>query len=401
MIKFDFNAECCGCSACAQICPKNCISMQENYEGFLVPVISASECIDCGLCEKACPVLNAKPESLSDINTPEEVYAAYNENDETRLGSSSGGIFMLLAEYTLRNGGIVFGAVLSEDCKSVYHCSSDNIEDMRKFSGSKYVQSNIKEAYKRVKAHLEAERLVLFSGTPCQIEGLLHYLSKKYNNLICMDFICHGVPSLKVYRKYIEYIEKKSIKISDIQFRDKTNGWRNFSLCVNYVNGESLSEPFDKNIYGSAFLSDLCLRRSCYRCKFRKANHSSDITVGDFWGIEQEAPELYDNKGVSVIVINTQKGREIFEDIKSELTYKRVDFFSAEKHNAILKQPIIHKNRQRFFKNLDSMDFKKNVRRNINRHCWFVAAFCRIVKSLLKSILGEKRFRKMAELVKK
>lgn len=401
MINFDFSNDCCGCSACAQICPQNCISMPENEEGFWIPDIDVSKCVNCGLCEKVCPVINSKSETPNDNYIPDKVYAAYNKNESVRLTSSSGGIFIVLAEYTLKNGGIVFGAKLSEDCRSVYHCSAEDYEDVLKFSGSKYVQSDINGTYKDVKLYLESGRLVLFSGTPCQIEGLLCFLQKKYVNLICMDFICHGVPSPKVWRKYIEYAENINTKILYTYFRDKSNGWKNASLKIDFSNGEKQIELLNKNVYGSAFLSDLCLRNSCYNCKFRKSNHKSDITVCDFWGIDEVAPELNDDKGISALILNSPIGKEIFDKIQSNLIYKQVDFYSAEKHNAILKQPQMHKNRKRFFYRLDSMDLSKNVKKNIHRHSVFLRIPYNAVKYILKTILGENGFSKLKKFILK
>lgn len=400
MINIDFQNECCGCSACAQACPQCCIDMSENSDGFLIPKINLEKCTDCNLCENACPVFNSEIEVLNDKNIPKNVYAAYNKNEDVRMKSSSGGIFTLLAEYAIKKNGVVFGARLSDDCKSVYHCMIENIDDISFFRGSKYVQSNIKNTYKDVKNQLASGRFVMFSGTPCQIEGLSLFLKRKYENLFLVDFVCMGVPSQKVWHKYIEYVENKYFLLQNIYFRDKSSGWSNSSFKINYQNGKNHIEKLYENLYGSAFQSGLCLRKSCYNCKFRKANHKSDITICDFWGIDETAPEMNDDKGISAIMINSLKGEKAFEDIKCELVYKSVNFYAVERHNSVLKQPAIHKNRERFYRNLDTVDFERNVKKNIARHSILIRVPYKMVKICLKTVLGDGNFYKLKMRVK-
>lgn len=401
MIHIDFQNECCGCSACAQICQRGCISMAENSEGFLIPQFNLEKCTSCNLCEKVCPVLNSYSEVQDDSNIPQNVYAAYNKNTDIRLKSSSGGIFSILAEYTINKGGVVFGARLSDDCKSVYHCMIDNIDDISLFRGSKYVQSDINGAYKSVKEQLDKGRFVLFSGTTCQVEGLILFLQKKYEKLLLIDFICHGVPSPKVFRKYIEYVEEKYSSPHKVFFRDKTNGWDDYSFHIDYYNGKKHIEPLNKNLYGITFLNDLCLRKSCYKCKFRKPNHKSDMTISDFWGIDKSVPEMNDNKGISAVIVNSESGKKIFNDIKCNMIYKEVTFYDVEKHNSVLRQPVIHKNRERFYKNLDNIDFKKNVKKNASQHSILISTSYKIVKVCLKAILGDENFKKLKMYIKK
>lgn len=395
MININFQNECCGCSACAQICPCSCISMVEDSEGFLMPKINSEKCVDCGLCEKACPVFHSET-PIGNI-VPPNVYAAYNKNEAVRMKSSSGGIFTLLAEYAINKNGVVFGARLSKDCKSVYHCMIENAGDISLFRGSKYVQSNINNTFKEVKNQLDNGRFVLFSGTPCQIEGLISSLQNKYNNLLLVDFICHGIPSPKVWRKYLEYIENKHGKVKSVLFREKSNGWKGVAnVYIRLQNDEACIDQLECNLYGAAFLSNLSLRKSCYNCKFRKVNRKSDITIGDFWGIDEIAPEMNDNKGISAVIINSPNGEEVFEEIKSELIYKSVDFYDVEKHNAaLIKQPVIHKNRERFFKNLDKSDFSKNVKNNVHRYSTLIRVPYKMAKICLKTVLGNDKFDKL------
>ena len=396
MISIDFNNECCGCSACSQICPQECIKMRENSEGFLIPQIDFEKCVSCNLCEKVCPVLNSETENLSDETIPKNVYAIYNKNEDIRLKSSSGGIFSLLAEYTIRKKGVVFGAKFSDDFKYVYHCMIEKEEDIAFFRGSKYIQSNINNTYKEVRNQLEKERFVLFSGTPCQVEGLRYFLRKEYDNLFLADLICHGVPSPKVWRKYLEHIENKYGKPKTVLFREKSNGWKGGgNVYITLQNNETHIDPLECNLYSSTFCQNLSLRNSCYECNFRKANRGSDVTIGDFWGIDSVAPELNDNKGISAVIMHSPKAKRIFEELSDQIVYSQVDFKSIEKNNLILKQPDKHKNRNKFYEALDKVSFDKNVKKNIPRHSAFIKMSYKIVKVCLKKILGDKNFNKL------
>lgn len=385
--------DCCGCAACAHICPKKCIKMKADDEGFLYPDIDMAQCIDCGLCQKTCPVLKAKVEAQND--KPLNVYAAYNKDEDIRKKSSSGGMFIPLAKYVLDRDGIVFGVKFSDDMRYVYHNSAETLQDALMFCGSKYFQSDVKDTYQEVKTHLAEGRLVLYTGTPCQIEGLLAFLNKKYDNLICMDFICHGVPSAKVWQKYVEYTEKNNMKLALMSFREKGDSWGKKYCKITYSDGREVIEPLNQNTYGSAFSSDVCLRNSCYKCNFRKAMHISDITVGDFWGIDEAAPEMNDNKGISVVMLNSEKGKLVFDKIKDGLKLKEVSFEAAEKRNTIIRQPKYHKYRTRFYSGLDSDDFGKLVKKNAERNKPYS-----FVKKCVKKILGENGFDKLKKLIK-
>ncbi|MEG2151349.1 MAG: Coenzyme F420 hydrogenase/dehydrogenase, beta subunit C-terminal domain [Bacteroidaceae bacterium] len=343
---------CVGCNACAQCCPKQCITLQEDNEGFLYPHIDDEKCIDCGLCEKVCPVLNQ-----GDKHEPLAVYAAKNNNDEIRMASSSGGIFTFLAEQILSESGVVFGARFNDDWE-VIHDYTETIEGLTAFRGSKYVQSRIGSTYLQAEQYLKAGRKVMFSGTPCQIAGLRLFLRKEYDNLLCVDLVCHGVPSPKVWRMYLEEIiaregvigkntvsshplkERKTI--TNIQFRNKSTGWKKFSFALTLSeplgkekNSVLLSETVDKNIFMRGFLRNLYLRPSCYDCPSKCFKSGSDITIGDYWGI---STDLDDDKGVSLVLINTWKGTTLYS--KLNVNSVKTTYTQAVAGNSCIEQSV-------------------------------------------------------------
>ena len=302
MIKLAFKADCCGCSACVHICPNHCIMLQEDNEGFEYPVINADKCIKCGLCEKVCPVLNK-----GDQRRPLKVYAAKNRNEMDRLQSSSGGLFTLLAEQVIHDGGVVFAVKYNTEAEAEFSYFED-IDSIDAFRGSKYVQAKIGNSYREAESFLRKGRKVMFTGTPCQILGLKLFLRKHYSNLLTVDFVCHGVPSPMVWRKYIrEEADLIGVSmLSDINCRDKSSGWKCSSFSYQYADGQNkikTSTRFDENIYMKVFLSNLMLRSSCYCCPAKAGRSLSDITIGDFWGIDRLYPEFDDDKGVSLVMI--------------------------------------------------------------------------------------------------
>lgn len=325
MINIVNKSFCCGCAACVQICPKKCISLTEDKEGFLYPIVDKAACIDCGLCEKVCPYLTEGIE-----REPKVVYAAKHSNEDIRLYSSSGGVFTLLAEKIINDGGVVFGARF-DDKWEVEFAYSETIDGLSAFRGSKYVQARVGNAFIDAERFLKDGRKVLFSGTPCQIKGLLRYLRKDYENLMTIDFVCHGVPSPKVWRLYLKEEVKrfahqgddgKNIVLSSlvmptikgINFRDKSSGWKKFSFTLQLTkalaegeqNSVLRSNKFYENPFMQAFLSDLILRPSCYACPAKSGKSGSDITIGDFWGIENIKPEIDDDRGVSLVMVHNE-----------------------------------------------------------------------------------------------
>ncbi len=394
MPNLDF-IKCSGCGACAQICPKSAISMATNNEGFLYPKVDSNLCVECKLCEKTCPVLNVK--SSTDF-IERKSYAAICNDENLRMESSSGGIFTLLAEKVINDGGVVFGAEFDSDF-SVKHGWTDSVEGLKRFRGSKYLQSRTENTFFECKKFLESGRKVLYTGTPCQIAGLKSFLRKKYENLFTVELICHGVPSPALWQKYIKFREKKSAsRIVKTAFRRKNAGWKLFSLSFTFANDSEFSLPMSKDKYLCLFLKDNALRESCYHCQFRKDNHKADITIADFWGIENVLPEFFDDKGTSLVITQNKKGNELFDSVKDLCRYKEVDFNEAIKSNPpYLKSSVRSKKRDRFYKNFEktSIDtlYKKYGRDSFCRRAKNFIKRC--IKFCLVKTIGEENFTKL------
>lgn len=327
MIEIFKKEDCCGCTACKQICPKHCINLNEDKEGFLYPMVNHSICINCGLCEKVCPILTPKEERF-----PISVYAGKLKNDTIRKVSSSGGMFTLLAEQIINQGGVVFGAKFNENWE-VVHSYTETMDGIAPLRRSKYVQSNINNTFQTAERFLKQGRKVLFVGTPCQTTGLKKYLCKEYENLLTVDFVCHGVPSPKVWRKYLDWIktdhQKDRRQFIEINFRDKSTGWKNYSITY-ATSGKKKTQRFQDNPYMQAFLANLTLRPSCYNCQFKKGQAESDITIGDFWGIERLKPTIDDDLGVSLIMIHNPKAFDYLNVGEMvEMTYENARLCNA------------------------------------------------------------------------
>lgn len=370
MIQIIDKAKCCGCNACVQRCPKQCITMYEDEEGFLYPEVDVKDCIDCGLCEKVCPVLNQCESRL-----PLQVFAAKNKNEDQRLRSSSGGIFILLAEYIIKQGGVVFGARFDKNWE-VEHAYAEAFENLESLMRSKYVQSRIGNTYKEAEQFLKQGRKVLFVGTPCQIVGLKKFLRKDYENLLAVDFICHGVPSPGIWRNYLKEIQtersggteekavlfssqKSESLITGINFREKQlggYGWKKFgfvvhtrSLSAGDKNSVLLSSDFGANTFMGRFLANLYLRPSCYQCPAKAGKSFSDLTIGDFWGIDKLKSDFDDDKGVGAILVYNKKAVSILNKLNIELismSYSEV----IESNPSVYKSVILTKRRRLFYK---------------------------------------------------
>lgn len=348
---------CVGCHACYNRCPVKAIEMIEDEKGFLYPKVNKEKCINCNLCQKVCPILNQRQ-----IENEPKAYAVKNKNDMIRKQSSSGGVFSLLAENVLQDGGVVFGVTFDEKWRAK-HIYAESKEELQKFRGSKYLQSTIGDTYAKAKTFLENGRKVMFTGTPCQIEGLKAFLGKEYENLITQDIICHGVPSPKVHDKYVEFIRKRvnGEKIEEINHRAKRDSWKDYKIYIKFNNNEYI-QSHNTDLYMQAFLKNTSLRDSCYDCKFKKKNRISDITLADFWGIENVLPELNDDKGVSLVIVNSENGKKIFEQIKDKIDYRNVDFEQAIQNNpSMINSSKEDPNREDFFKHIDDTPFDRLV----------------------------------------
>lgn len=337
--------KCVGCSACANACPRGCILMVKDKEGFIYPLIDKDKCVSCGMCKNSCP---QQAEIIS--NGVVSTKVAINKDERICKDSSSGGVFYALASEIINAGGVVFGAGFDGNF-AVRHMSVKKTEDIRKLMGSKYVQSYIGTCYSEVKQCLEREIPVLFSGTPCQIAGLHAYLKKSYSHLVTVDIICHGVPSPGLWEKYIE--EQKNVRKSSIEgvnFRAKEKGWGNYSLKINFDNGEVLCQTSNENLYMLAFAQNLSLRPSCYDCDY-KEKRFSDLTIADFWGIRTIHPEWYSEQGVSLLISHTTKGECLVERICEQVDLIETDFVKAISFNRSYKEAAVKNIRRKKFFN--------------------------------------------------
>ena len=341
---------CTGCTACMNICPKEAISFKEEKDGFKYPVIDQDKCIDCGLCKRTCPVLNTK-ENKS-IN---KCFVGYNKDSNERLNASSGSIFSLIANYVLDNNGIVVGAAFDEN-NHLNHIAIERKELLEPLRKSKYLQSDLGNIFTYIKEQIKI-RKVLFVGTPCQVAGIKSFI-KKSDNLITIDLFCHGVPSPKLFEKYVKELENINNDIlMNYDFRDNSTGWDSYSNKATFKNKEIITDR-RKNQYMKLFLSDIALRESCYNCNFKLGNKYSDITLGDFWGIKNHYPEMYNKEGVSAIIINTDLGIDIFNNIKKNLEYKDCDLDKILSGNPSLKTSSKRPaKRDEFFNELDNTSF--------------------------------------------
>ena len=354
MIRIIDKSKCSGCHACMVACPKQCIKMLSDNEGFLYPFVDENVCVDCGACDKVCPYHNV----VSEKKQNPKAYAAISKDECVLLNSSSGGVFSLLAKKIISDGGVVFGAIFDENFNVKHHYVT-NIEDLGKLRGSKYVQSEIGTTYKDAENYLKDGKSVLFTGTPCQILGLKSYLNKEYENLITQDIICHGVPSPMVWGKYVKYRSALAgASARRIFSRHKKYGWKRYSASFTFENDAEYLCQFDCDPFMRSFLKNLCLRPSCYYCNSNGDKRVSDITLADFWGIENVDAQMYNVNGTSLVVVNTDKGEKLLKEIQKDLIIKEESLSDAVKFNPCYsKSVVMPKEREGFMKSIVDCGF--------------------------------------------
>ena len=353
MIDIRKKEECCGCYACKNACPVSAIAMKSDEEGFWYPEVDKQKCIKCGKCLLVCPEVN-KPKVYKEVET----YAGYSKDKNTQLNSSSGAIFAILAKTILSEGGAVCGAAFDEKFL-VHHILIDDIQELELLIGTKYVQSRIENTYEDIKNCLLDKKTVLFSGTPCQVAGLKSFLKEDFDNLICVDLICHGVPSPTVWKKYLNEISPKDPVVS-INFREKKEKKTNIKYTLQ--SGECILEDNSNSAYMKGFINNLFVRPSCYECKFKGIKRCSDITIGDFWGVNEYYPNFSNGFGVSSIIVHGEKGKLWIDKIKNNTNLISVKEKELMLWNECLVKSVeMNKNRDFFFEKVQTNSIKEVV----------------------------------------
>lgn len=360
---------CCGCSACFAACPHSAIEMKPDGEGFLQPVVNGNLCVGCGLCSRVCPVLHP-----SESRKPIAVYAAKAKDDELRRISSSGGIFSLLARRVLERDGVVYGAAFEPETHKVVHIAVEDEEGLDRLRGSKYVQSDMGDTFRNVKRDLDHGRYVLFSGCPCQVAGLRKFLDGQPENLLLVDVICHAVPSPLAWQKYLLCQEhNNNAKIIHV-FSRRNCSWKKYAISIEFtgiIGDANLINPA-KDTYLRAFGSELFNRKCCHACAFRHFKSGSDITIGDYWGVERILPEFSDDIGISAVCITTEKGKTYFSSIADSVWSKLSDIHDvAQINKMVFDNHKANKKRDRFFAEVTSANFDELVERLMMPPLWY------------------------------
>ncbi len=360
---------CSSCAACANVCPRGAIAMTLDEKGFYRPSVDSTKCVDCGACERACPWTKSVANPNGASESP-KTFAAYATDETIRLNSSSGGIFSVLAEKVLADGGAVVG--VAQLGKAHFgHVVVENKADMERLRGSKYVQADAGLIYREVRSLLRAGRKVLFSGTPCQVAALYAVLGgKSLENLTTVDIVCHGSPSVKVFEKYVRETEAQaSASIVSSRFRDKRNGWRLYSMAhraIEYSSGDcfQIFKTLREDKFMRVFLQNICLNDSCAECRYGKLPRIADITLGDYWNIASVHPEMDDDKGTSVVLLNTERGEKVFDEIAARLRTCESNLSAAIAGNpCIVRSSKPHPKRAEFFAELDTKTLDELIRK--------------------------------------
>lgn len=384
MIQIKDKADCCGCTACASVCAHDAITMEPDVMGFLYPVVNQSKCVECGLCEKVC-AFNEHYDTSRNLTKP-DVYAARHKDMKEVETSRSGAAFIAISDYVLRNGGVVYGAGYTDHFR-VVHKRATTKEERDEFKGSKYVQSDLRGVFRHVKNDLKSGQIVLFSGTPCQTAGLNAYIGRNLcEHLILVDIVCHGVPGPNLWRDYLAYLEKKhGDSICGVNFRDKQEyGWAAHRETFRFINGEG------KISFRYLFYQHIMFRPSCGQCHFTNTKRPSDITIADYWGWEKTDPNINkDDKGISLVLVNTEKGREIFDSIKDDMIVIPAKLEDCLQPN--LQHPsVLHKKWRKFESDYEREGFEYVVRKYWEDN-WKkkLRKFCGRIKRKLKQTLGQ------------
>ncbi len=360
MINIQNKFDCCGCNACGDVCGKHAISFVTDHEGFWYPEVNKELCVDCGLCDKVCPIQN-KATQIERYVEP-TVFAAYSKDEAIRLDSTSGGIHSMLALKMYEKNSYVGGAVYNPD-HTVSQIVNNNPERLPEIRSSKYLQSDAEGVYKEIKSLLKDGKNVFFCGCPCQIHALYNFLGKEYDKLVTCDFICRGVNSPKVFLKYMEMLERQyGAKATEIKFKNKKWGWHNFSLRVNFENGKEYCKDRYHDLFFVGYLqAGNFTRPSCYKCPFKGFPQKADITLADFWGIEKIDSTMDQDKGTSLVMVNSDRGMELFNSIKDKIEWRQFTMDDAREGNPAMEGSIssARPNRDAFFNDLEVMPFEK------------------------------------------
>ena len=350
MITITDKSQCCGCWACENVCPKSCIRMEEDNEGFRYPKVNTEKCIECGLCEKVCPIKQPRQN-----DTVPESFVVQNKNAQILRNSTSGGFYSAIANYVIEKGGVVFGAAFDENM-TLRHTYSETLEGCTRFRGSKYVQSLIGDSYTQAKKFLDAGRLVVFSGTPCQVAGLYGYLrNRKYENLITVDLVCHGTPSPRLLRKYLAYhATLAKSKVVDYRSRDKYYGYDFSTATITFADAsKQYHKGKESDLMLGLYFKDLISRPSCYQCHFKTLHRISDITIFDCWDASSVSKK-FSNKGATNVFIHTEKGKAVFEQLKSDFIWAPSNIVPIIKRDGVMIKHCVPMNTKRddFFRDL-------------------------------------------------
>lgn len=364
MITIDDKSQCCGCWACYNACPKHCIEMVEDNEGFRYPKITVENCIECGLCDKLCPLKKPKMD-----DTLPKSYVVQQKDEEILRDSTSGGFFTAISSWAISLGGVVFGAAFDKDME-LRHSFAETIEDCKKFRGSKYVQSLIGDCYLDAKKFLNQGRIVVFSGTPCQISGLYHFLrERKYENLITVDLVCRGTPSPLLLRKYLAHhatvIGDKPV---DYRSRDKHYGYIYSTSSIWFKNkGKIYHKGKDSDLMLRLYFKDICSRPSCYKCHFKTIERVSDITIFDCWDAKSIS-QSFSDKGATNVFIHSARGMEIFGQIKEGFIFAKSDINTVIKRDGVMIKNFVNPNpkRKEFFRDLQVMSINEIENKYLN-----------------------------------